>query len=131
MPAKVALLIGNSVYDDPSHKTLLQVVKDARAMSDILKELGFQTISLVNLRFFEMVKALDLFYALVKPETHAIFYYAGHGFEAMTHQYLLPVDADDTFDLRRAIRANGIYCQLQQQGASLSLVILDCCRTKM
>jgi mucosa-associated lymphoid tissue lymphoma translocation protein 1 len=100
-------------------------------MSCILRKFGFQTISLVDLRFSEMVKALELFYDLVKQGVHAIFYYAGHGFQARNHQYLMPVDADDKYDLRRAIRAEGIVYQLQQQGAGLSLVILDCCRIDM
>jgi mucosa-associated lymphoid tissue lymphoma translocation protein 1 len=127
-PDKVALLIGNSLYEHPVHKPLHLPAKDVHAMSCILRKFGFQTISLVDLRFSEMVKALELFYDLVKQGVHAIFYYAGHGFQARNHQYLMPVDADDKYDLRRAIRAEGIVYQLQQQGAGLSLVILDCCR---
>ena len=130
VPDKVALLIGNSVYENQFiHKRLHVPANDVRTMSGVLRKFGFQTISFVDLRFSEMVKALELFYDLMKPETHAIFYYAGHGFQARSHQYLLPVDADDKYDLRRAIRAEGVLCQLQQQGARLSFVILDSCRT--
>ncbi|XP_062508293.1 uncharacterized protein LOC134184567 isoform X2 [Corticium candelabrum] len=133
LSGKVALLIGNATYDNSSvHKSLKLPTADVHTMSSILKnEYKFQTITLVDLNLFEMMAALELFYGLVKKGVYAVFYYAGHGFQANNEQYLLPVDADDENDIRKSIRAEGIAYELQCCKADLSLLILDCCRVRL
>ena len=79
---KVALLIGNQKYEPPINP-LLSPENDIRELHKLLEAppLNYKVISLVNLKFREMMKALETFYEMLAvPGVYALFYYSGHGF---------------------------------------------------
>jgi uncharacterized caspase-like protein len=87
---RFALVIGNAEY--PS-APLRNPVNDARAMSQALRELGFEVISLENANKKHMEQAIVRFAGRLKTDSSGLFYYAGHGVQVKGRNYLVPVGA--------------------------------------
>ena len=90
----------------------------------------FQVVSLVNLTLEEMKQALKLFYALLDEGMYALFYYAGHGFEIGTHNYLMPVEASESYLPEESLDAWSVIQTMQAKNNKLNVILLDCCRTR-
>jgi mucosa-associated lymphoid tissue lymphoma translocation protein 1 len=100
---------------------------DVVAVADALRCLGFKVLVYVNVNFFEMCHVLQMFYELVQQGVYAVFYFAGHGFEFNRETYIMPVDAD-LGNIKTSFRETAIEYALQEHGARLGLLLLDCCR---
>ncbi len=126
---RVALVIGNSGYR--SVPTLANPRRDSRAMADVLRRVGFQSVTLVNdLTHDRMVEALRAFASEADHADWAVIYYAGHGIEVGGLNYLIPVDAKLASDRDvqfEAIALDQIMAAAEGAGR-LRLVILDACR---
>lgn len=124
---KVALLIGNQDYEhikklSTPENDVLELGRKLRA------ELDFKVLSFVNLRFDEMMNALETFYNLLcMPGVYALFYYAGHGFIHNSVTYLMPVDAQRPLRCDYNIGADKIAVEMQNRFCR-PFVLLDCCR---
>ena len=124
---KVALLIGNQVYE--------HINKLSTPENDVLElgrklreELDFKVLSFVNLRFDEMMNALENFYNLLcVPGVYALFYYTGHGFIHNNVTYLMPVDAQRPLRCDYNIAADKIAIDMQNK-LCRPFVLLDCWR---
>jgi tetratricopeptide (TPR) repeat protein len=126
---RVALVIGNAAYrnvhplDNPQH--------DAKRIAGVLRDIGFQTVTLTNDltrdRFFE---ALHAFATEAEKADWAVVYYAGHGFEIGGVNYLVPVDAKLAADKDAETEAVALEQVIAAVGGArkLRLVILDACR---
>ena len=125
----MALLIGNQRYDAEQLNDLKSPEGDIRELAQELEKLDFKVISLMNLQFSEIMKALEIFYKMLAvPGIYALFYYSGHGFKTGGgRNYLVPVDATVPLHLEYNIHVDGIIRQMQQR-LSRAFVILDCCR---
>ena len=124
------MLIGNQRYDNLN--SLESPEGDIRELSRVLEELSFKVISLVNLRYSEIMKALEVFYEMLAiPGMYALFYYSGHGFRTLAgRNYLVPVDATKPLQLQHNIYVEDIIGKMQQK-LSRAFIIVDCCRTVM
>jgi uncharacterized caspase-like protein len=125
---RVALVIGNSAYQNVAR--LGNPANDASAMTETLKNAGFEVESRRDLKTSEMRRALRDFSDKVRDADVAVVYYAGHGIEVEGANYLVPVDAvlerdidiyDEAFALDRVL----VTIEPAKQ---LRLVILDACR---
>lgn len=58
----------------------------------------------------------------------AIFYYAGHGYEHLGRNYMVPVDAPQPYTPANCISVQRILQMMQQQQTALNLILLDTCR---
>ena len=130
---KVALLIGNQNYESPEVDRLVSPENDIRELCKLLQAppLNFKVISLVNLKYREMMKALEEFYQMLAvPGVYALFYYSGHGFNYLGHSnYLIPVDATLPLVCEHNIEANAIGLGMQSK-LSRAMVVLDCCKIR-
>ena len=127
----MALLIGNQKYESPI-SPLLSPENDIRELHKLLEAppLNYKVISLVNLKFREMMKALETFYEMLAvPGVYALFYYSGHGFNFQGSTYLVPVDATLPLKCENNIEANAIGVSMQSK-MSRAIVVLDCCRIR-
>ena len=127
----MALLIGNQKYEPPINH-LVTPENDIRELHKLLETLplNFKVISLINLKFCEMMKALETFYEMLAvPGVYALFYYSGHGFSFQGGTYLVPVDANLPLMCENNIEANAIGVRMQQK-MSRAIVVLDCCRIR-
>ncbi|XP_061855944.1 mucosa-associated lymphoid tissue lymphoma translocation protein 1 homolog isoform X3 [Colius striatus] len=58
----------------------------------------------------------------------AVFYYAGHGYEHLGRNYMVPVDAPQPYAPENCISVQRILQKMQQQQTALNLILLDTCR---
>jgi hypothetical protein len=133
---RLALVIGNKDY---SWKPLANPVNDAIDVAAALERDGFKVHLATNLRFrdpspaHEMKSVVRQFVESVHKNDFAFVYYSGHGVEVRGTNYLLPIDlpADATAGTIRdeAIAAQDLVSDLQDQGASVSVIVLDACRS--
>lgn len=126
--SRIALVIGNGYYRDAP---LRNPVNDARSMSERLKRLGFQVISVENAGRDAMQRAVLEFAGRLDADSTGLFYYAGHGIQSRGRNYLLPVDA--AVDSERALRFQALEVQaileeMEFAGNRMNIVILDACR---
>jgi hypothetical protein len=124
---RIALVIGNSNY------AMLPILptpqRDAEDMTKVLKGLGFEVLTGIDLKRLEMEELLIRFARLARSADTALVYFAGHGIQYNGENYLAPVDAtfEDETDLRKLSKLRYIIDDLQ--GASRGrILILDACR---
>lgn len=58
----------------------------------------------------------------------AVFYYAGHGYEHLGRNYMVPVDAPQPYAPENCISVQRILQKMQQQQTALNIILLDTCR---
>ena len=125
----MALVIGNAAYKwaDP----LYSPPKDADAVGNALKRLGFDVVKMHNLKINQRA---DLFRDLenrANGAAWALVYYAGHGIQCEGENWLVPVDAAFTkrADLPHQAIAVEHLLDCISKASKLRIVILDACRT--
>ncbi len=126
---RVALLVGNGAYGTVA--PLTNPGRDAAALAEALRGLGFRTVTLrENLGSEGMRQALRAFAAEAADADWAVVYYAGHDLEMGGVNYLVPVDARLKSDRDVPFEAVPLDQVLASvEGArKLQLVILDACR---
>lgn len=124
---KVALLIGNKKY----HKQKLRLntpENDTQDLAAILNSADFKVVSLVNLNKQEMQSAISYFLSLLGKNVYAFFFFAGHGFEINSNNYMMAVDAPMEKNPEFCICAQQVLESMQSLGAKLSIMVLDMCR---
>ncbi len=126
---RVALLIGNTDYPTAPLKN---PANDARAMAQALREVGFDVvIEKLDATQREMDDAVEEFAKQITNKGVAFFFYAGHGVQVNSRNYLIPVDAriSSEKDVKyKALDAQWVVDRMDEAGAELKIVILDACR---
>lgn len=129
--SRVALLIGNSSYDE---KHLVNPGNDVDLLAAKLKELNFAVIKKKNLNKSETLKALKRFYRQIDNETIALIYFSGHGVHSTidNKNYLIPIGAFESLvneeDLSNEAISDGKLLA-STSGAKFSILLLDACRS--
>ncbi len=125
---RIALVIGNGAY---SSGPLKNPVNDATDMAAALKRAGFTVTLKRNANLQEMVEVIEAFGNNLKRGGVGLFYYAGHGVQVNSVNYLLPVGAriNKESDVRfQAVDAGRVLAEMENANNSLNIVILDACR---
>jgi uncharacterized caspase-like protein len=126
---KVAFVVGNSAYKNVPQ--LPNPASDAKAMAQVLRNVGFDVVEGTNLPRDKMTNKLIEFSKRAEGADVAVFYYAGHGISLNGVNYLVPVDADlkSEADVKLGAPIN-IDAALDQtmSDAKVKLVFLDACR---
>src|ERR1700732_2557570 len=129
---RVALVIGQSNYH--SVVALPNPANDARAMSRLLGDAGFDVTSTADLSQNEMREKVSDFAAKVAakgPDTVALVFYAGHGLQIDGENFLVPVDVDPKREADiplQAVRLNDILNTLTSVPSRMRILLLDACR---
>jgi hypothetical protein len=124
-----ALVIGNDLY---RHVTRLDNARaDARAMSQSLQTLGFNVTLALDQTERGLKETLRNFKSSVEGGDEVVVFYAGHGVQIGTTNYLLPVDItgqneDQVRD--EAIQMQRILDDMQERRTGFLLMIVDACR---
>jgi uncharacterized caspase-like protein len=125
---RVALVIGNGAYK--AHNLLINPPNDARLIGQALARAKFETIETkINLGIADFRQALRRFQSQANGAEVALVYFAGHGIEANSANWLIPTDAElnEDRDLDyEAIKADLVLQALQ--GAQMRVLVLDACR---
>jgi formylglycine-generating enzyme required for sulfatase activity len=105
---------------------------DLPGMEAKLKALGFAVTVVANPTLSQAKEAVDAFSAKIKAAPGvSLFYFSGHGGEYEGKNYLIPRGANisSKADLSdEALSAQRVLNGMEESGAQVNLVFLDCCR---
>ena len=128
---RIALLVGNENYQG-TFSELANPVNDVRLVSEALTKLNFKVDVKRNLTRKQMLRTLRKFRDdLIKTKGTGLFYYAGHGLQVSSENYLIPTDAspkdiesivDDSVSLRYVLD------MVRVAGNPANIIIIDACR---
>jgi len=125
---RLALVIGNSQYSNVP--ALPNPVRDGEAIASLLRSIGFDAETRLNLDRVKFESALSNFAAKAEDADIAIVYFAGHGIEVDGTNYLIPVDARLATDKQarfELISLDDVLASLDGV-KGLRAVFLDACR---
>jgi formylglycine-generating enzyme required for sulfatase activity len=128
---RVALVIGNGAYGSVAGPVQNNAPRDAEAMRDQLRALGFDVILRTNATPQEMEQAIGEFRQHLEAGGTGLFYFAGHGMQIGRQTLLIPAGLDtrapasvisNSIDLRTVLQA-----MQKPRAGQLNVVILDTC----
>jgi uncharacterized caspase-like protein len=129
---RIALVVGNADYEHTS--ALANPANDARTVSGVLTEQGFEVYLHLNADLKKMKRALAETANRARhhgKQSVVLFYFAGHGVQVKQSNYLIPVDAkiesEGDVDIE-ALNAASVLEVLSDAGAAINIVVLDACR---
>ncbi len=125
---RIALVVGNSNYE---HADALPNPKnDADAIGDALEKVGFTVTTHIDLDQRDMQAALRDFGLKAETADIALVYFAGHGIQVASQNYLLPTDAQLRRERDLIYEATPLSIVMAEvaQARQLGMVILDACR---
>lgn len=129
---RVALLIGNSAYNDWEWPSLKNAVNDIDYVCDAFAKAGIAPRIIRNADKATLDADLAKFADEAKGAKSVILYYAGHGFEYGGRNWLVPMDAPPATrraDVeKRYLSIEALVKRVVPQGA-FTLLFVDACRT--
>jgi len=127
---RVALVIGNSAY--VSAPALTNPSNDAKAITNILKRLGFTVINVNDGTKEQMIAGIAQMQAALKgQQAVGMLYYAGHGLQQNWRNYMVPVDFRVSKDVdipKQAIDVDLVIGDFKKAGTRMNIIVLDACR---
>ena len=128
---RVALVVGNSRYETAGR--LANPENDAKLMAETLRAVGFTLVGggpQLNLDEDKFRHVVKQFGDQIDNADVAFFYYAGHGVEVDSTNYLVPVNADVTkpADVDFMIGVDLVLHRMAAASTKLNIVVLDACR---
>lgn len=130
--SRLALVIGQSAYK--SVPALPNPGNDARAMTQLLTDSGFEVSSASDLTQNEMRGAFSDFAGKIAakgPDTVALVFYAGHGIQVDGENFLIPTDVDPKREAdipMQAVRLNDVLNTFASVPSRMRFFLLDSCR---
>ncbi|XP_063176652.1 mucosa-associated lymphoid tissue lymphoma translocation protein 1 isoform X7 [Chroicocephalus ridibundus] len=125
---KVALLIGNMSYWN--HPQLKAPMVDVYELTNLLRQLDFKVVSLLDLTESEMRNAVDEFLLLLDKGVYGLLYYAGHGYENYGNSFMVPIDAPNPYRSANCLCVQNILKRMQEKETGLNVFLLDMCRKR-
>ncbi|NWI15727.1 MALT1 protein, partial [Crypturellus soui] len=125
---KVALLIGNMSYWN--HPKLKAPMVDVYELTNLLRQLDFKVVSLLDLTESEMRNAVNEFLLLLDKGVYGLLYYAGHGYENYGNSFMVPVDAPNPYRSANCLCVQNILKLMQEKETGLNVFLLDMCRKR-
>jgi Caspase domain len=125
---RIALVVGVATYSNAP--PLLKPTKDAQALGDALRKLGFDVDLQLDLDNRSLSSALRSFGVRAADADVALVYFAGHGVQVDGTNYLIPADA--RLERVRDLLYEAIPLQLFlgeiSQAREIGIMLLDACR---
>lgn len=129
---RVALLIGNSDYNEFEWPSLANAVHDIDHVCAAFAQVGFSPRVVRNADHAQLTQALAGFAREARGARQVVIYYAGHGFEYAGRNWLVPMDAPP---LARRNDVDSRFVSIETLvGAvvppdAFALLFIDACRT--
>lgn len=125
---RVALVIGNAAYEKAA--PLANPANDARAVSSVLRDMGFDVVFGLDLTQDGMKMTIRKFAQRLEGADVGLFYYAGHGLQVKGVNYLVPIDAGLESELDLTFEATELMfvLGLMERKVKTTLAFLDACR---
>ena len=126
---RVALIIGNNRY---KNSPLANCVNDATDLSNVLRRVGFDVSTHIDLTYKDMDELIEHFIDSIKSDDIVLFFFAGHGVQWEDQNYLLSCDDNRIEHVdhlkRRAVNAQHILKDMSLKAPFVIVYLLDCCR---
>ena len=129
---RVALLVGNAAYPG---RRLGTPVHDVEVLKGVLNLLRFDVAVVTDATKAQFETAIAQFGERIDataPAALSFFYFAGHGIQHDTTNYLLPVDIEDISSTRHlpahAISIEDVVGKIINSNCRENVIILDACR---
>ena len=134
MGRKLALIIGNSEYDDTSLARLITPSEDVNDLAALLKSPdsgGFdEVIALVNEPATTLRRSIAKLFAQKSPDDLLLLYFSGHGvLDDQGHLYLAVKDTERDLLSGTAIPASFITGEMDRSRSKRQVLIFDCCHS--
>jgi len=125
----VALVIGESKYE--ALTPLPNPTQDARAIDDLLNDLGFDVERVLNADADRLRDAIADFIEDAEDADVALVYYSGHGIEVAGQNYLIPTDTDlaTPESAGSALVPVAPLLEALAKAVPVTIVLLDACRS--
>ena len=124
-----ALVIGNDTYK--SVAVLQNAREDARTMAANLTAAGYEVTLKLDLNEKEMKAAMRTFAGQVQGGDEVLFFFAGHGVQLGSTNYLLPTDIGGESEAQvrdEAIQLQRVLDDMSERKAKFTLAMIDACR---
>uniref|UniRef100_A0A667YE25 MALT paracaspase 2 n=1 Tax=Myripristis murdjan TaxID=586833 RepID=A0A667YE25_9TELE len=125
---KVALMIGNMNYI--YHTQLCAPMADVHELSNLLRQLDFKVVSLLDLNCQEMHSAVTEFLLLLDKGVYGLLYFAGHGYENYGNSFMVPIDAPASYTSEHCLCVQNVLQRMQEKETGLNILLLDMCRKR-
>ena len=134
MSRKIALIIGNSEYDDQSLARLITPSEDVNDLVTALKSPdigGFdEVVPLVNEAATFVRKSIARLFKEKSPDDLLLLYFSGHGvLDDQGQLYLAVKDTERDLLSGTAIPASFITGEMDRSRSKRQVLILDCCHS--
>ncbi len=134
MSRKLALIIGNSEYEDPSLARLITPAADVEDLAQVLKVPdigGFdEVLTLVNESASTLRRSIARLFAQKGPDDLLLLYFSGHGvLDDQGQLYLAVKDTERELLSGSAIPATFITSEMDRSRSKRQVLILDCCHS--
>ncbi|MCB0180428.1 MAG: caspase family protein, partial [Anaerolineae bacterium] len=134
MSRRLALIIGNSEYDDPALARLVTPGGDAADLAAVLRDPqigGFEAVeTLLNQPLTKVRRAIAHFFARRKPDDLLLLYFSGHGvLDDRGRLFLALKDTEHEVLRGTALSANFITDEMDGSRSKRQVLILDCCHS--
>ncbi len=134
MSRKLALIIGNSEYQDASLARLLTPSADVNALAEVLRapDIGAfdEVTTLVNDFATTIRRAIARFFALKAPDDLLLLYFSGHGIlDDHGKLHLAVKDTERELVSGTAIPAAFITEEMDRSMSRRQVLMLDCCHS--
>jgi hypothetical protein len=125
----IAFVVGNASYNKA--EPLANAKRDAAAVADRLRELGFEVTEVFDGDAFTLNRAADRFVTEARNADLALFYFAGHGIQLFDQNFLLARDVDPNNIAQVAdlgLDLTQFTTRLRSSGAVRIALLIDACR---
>src|SRR5579863_1824674 len=131
MGRRIALLIGNTEYDDPYYRKLVTPGQNVRDLEQILKHperCGFEVTTLLNRSKSEIEKQILNLFKNKTQDDFLVLYFAGHGLKDSDGALHFAVKETDRDVIEvTAIPTSFVKSRMDKCFSERIVVILDCC----
>ena len=134
MGRKLALIIGNSRYDDPGLARLTTADVDVRELAEVLRtpDIGEfdEVVELPDEGLAAVRRSIAQFFGQAKKDDLLVFYFSGHGVKDENgHLYLAVRDTELRLLAGTSVEAAFITTQMDRSYSKRQVLILDCCHS--
>jgi hypothetical protein len=124
-----ALVIGNDSYQKVS--PLVNAREDAKVLAESLNSLGYKVTLKLDVTEKQFKSELRSFKNQVQPGDEVALFYAGHGVQIASTNYLLPIDIGGQSEEEvkdEAVSLQRLLDDMNEKGAKFTLAMIDACR---